>query len=93
MRINSIRDMAAAVRGRRTDCKLSQAELALRAGVSRKWISELEAGKPTAEFGLVLRVLEELGLVIDLISGEDATPSRATRRVDLDALLNEQRVR
>jgi len=85
--------MAAAVRGRRTDLALSQAELARRAGVSRKWISEFEAGKPTAELGLAIRVLEELGLVLDLTGGEDAASSRPATVVDLDALLNEYRVR
>jgi HTH-type transcriptional regulator / antitoxin HipB len=93
VRVSSIRDMAAAVRGRRLDLKLSQAELARRAGVSRKWISEFEAGKPAAEFGLVLRVLDELGIVLDLTDRKNEDPSRAARRVDLDALLNEQRVR
>ena len=88
MRIGSIRDVAAAERGRRTDLKLSQAELARRAGVSRKWISEFEAGKPTAEFGLVIRVLDELGIALELISDEDADPSRVAKRVDLDDLLN-----
>lgn len=92
MRITTIRAMAAAVRGRRTDLKLSQAELARRAGVSRKWVSEFEAGKPTAEFGLALRVLDELDMVVDLINGEDATPPRTANRMDLDALLNELRV-
>jgi HTH-type transcriptional regulator/antitoxin HipB len=93
VRVSSIRDMAAAVRGRRLDLKLSQAELARRAGVSRKWISEFEAGKPAAEFGLVLRVLDELAIVLDLTDRKNEDPSRAARRVDLDALLNEQRVR
>ncbi|HVC82913.1 MAG TPA: helix-turn-helix domain-containing protein [Chloroflexota bacterium] len=93
MRVRSIRDMAAAVRGRRTDLTLSQAELARRAGVSRKWISEFEAGKSTAEFGLVIRVLEELGLVLDLISGEDAAATLPATVVDLDALLDQYRVR
>jgi HTH-type transcriptional regulator/antitoxin HipB len=93
MRISTIRDVAVTVRGRRTDLGLSQAELARRAGVSRKWISEFEAGKPTAEFGLVIRVLDELGIALDLVSSENAPPSRAAKRVDLDALLDEQRVR
>ena len=93
MRISSIRDVAVTVRGRRTDLGLSQAELARRAGVSRKWISEFEAGKPTAEFGLVIRVLDELGVALDLISGEDTDPSQTANQVDLDALLDEQRVR
>jgi len=84
MRINSIRDVAAAVRGRRIDRKLSQAELARRAGVSRKWIYELEGGKRTAETGLLLRVLNELGLHLELSTD---SPSD-TDGVDLDDLLS-----
>jgi y4mF family transcriptional regulator len=92
MRINTIQDIAATVRGRRTDLKLSQTELAQRAGVSRKWISEFEAGKATAEFGLVLRVLEELGMVL-WVADEEAAPPQVAPRVDLDALLDEYRTR
>jgi HTH-type transcriptional regulator/antitoxin HipB len=66
MRIRSIRDVAASVRGRRQELGLSQAELARRAGVSRKWVYEFEAGKPAAELGLVLRVLEPLGLTLEV---------------------------
>lgn len=88
MAIRSIRDVAAAVRGRRLDLGLSQVELATRAGVSRKWVYEFEAGKPSAEFGLALRVFEELGLAFKL----DASPGSSTvdsdeAPVDLDALL------
>ncbi|HXT37136.1 MAG TPA: helix-turn-helix domain-containing protein [Chloroflexota bacterium] len=85
--------MAVAVRGRRTDLKLSQAELARRAGVSRKWISEFEAGKPTTELGLAIHVLEELGLVLDLTGGEDAASSIFGRIGDLaPALITGERV-
>ena len=91
MRVHSIRDVAATVRGRRQDLGLSQAELAKRAGVSRKWIYEFEATKPTAEFGLVLGVLEELGLSLEL-SKESDTEQQAVpaprAAVDLDALLD-----
>jgi HTH-type transcriptional regulator/antitoxin HipB len=90
MRVRSIRDIAAAVRGRRTDLGLNQADLARRVGVSRKWLVEFEAGKPSAELGLALRVLDELGLVLDLsIEAENA----AGRTIDLDALLEEHRSR
>ncbi|MDQ6776871.1 MAG: helix-turn-helix domain-containing protein [Actinomycetota bacterium] len=92
--INSIRDLAAAARGRRLSLSLSQAELASRARVSRPWISEFEAGKPTAELGLVLRLLDALALDLkiaerDDTSGGDQPPQRST--VDLDALLAEYR--
>jgi len=90
MSIRSIRDVAAAVRGRRKELELSQAELARRARVSRKWISEFEAGKSTAELGLVLRILDELGLQLELNKNSEAVEgSRDRDGVDLDRLLND----
>jgi HTH-type transcriptional regulator / antitoxin HipB len=89
VRIRSIRDIAAAARGRRLDLGVNQADLARRVGVSRKWLVEFEAGKPSAELGLALRVLDELGLVLDLSIGPDASGEA----LDLDALLEEHRQR
>src|SRR5580693_5550070 len=107
MRVHSIADVAATVRGCRLDRGLSQSELAKASGISRKWISEFETGKTTAEFALVLRVLEVLGLTIDLnersspaatlsapsVMSATATVSQPTSGgpVDLDALLEEYR--
>jgi HTH-type transcriptional regulator / antitoxin HipB len=91
MKARSIRDLAAAVRGRRRDLGLSQAELADRAGVSRKWIYQFEAGKPTAELRLILRVLDALGLILDVTYDEQSAPDQPTG--DLDALIEEQRGR
>jgi len=93
MSICSIRDLAAAVRGRRIDLGLNQADLASRAGVSRKWVYEFEAGKATAQFGLILRVLDALNLALDLSSTDDASTSPTDAAVDLDALLDEYRGR
>jgi len=91
MEINSTQDVAATVRGRRQELGLSQAELATRAGVSRDWVNQIEAGKATAEFGLVIRLLDALRLRLDIdvrASGDD-TPTGGS--VDLDALLDEYR--
>ncbi|HEY1830952.1 MAG TPA: helix-turn-helix transcriptional regulator [Acidimicrobiales bacterium] len=88
MRTRSIKDVAAAVRGRRQDLGLNQAELARRVGVSRKWIYEFEGGKPKAEFALVLRVLDELGLTLDI---DDSPTPPSPETVDLDAILDEHR--
>jgi len=93
MTVRSIRDLAAAVRGRRKDLGMNQAELARRAGVSRKWVYEFEAGKPTAEFGLLLRALDELGLALELAPRSDPAGSAGGETVDLDALLDEHRGR
>lgn len=108
MRIYSVANVAAAVRGRRLDSGLSQSELAKRSGISRKWISEFESGKKTAELALVIRVLEALGLSIDLgessdaagaASAADGVSARASASapeshpVDLDSLLAEYAAR
>jgi HTH-type transcriptional regulator/antitoxin HipB len=82
-RITSLRLLSAAVRGRRLELGLSQAELAERAHVSRQWVNEFEAGKPSAELGLVLRLLDALDLELTV----------AERSADagtfLDALLDD----
>ena len=90
MAVRSIRDIAVAARGRRQELGLSQAELARRAGVSRKWISEFEMGKPTAELVLVLRVLNELGFQLDL-RDQPSMQSRDRGAIDLDTLLEQFR--
>jgi transcriptional regulator with XRE-family HTH domain len=91
--ITSIRDVAAAARGRRQTLGLSQADVALRARVSRQWISEFESGKPTAELALVIRLLDALGLYLSLEphDAKGGSPSPVVGTVDLDALLDEHR--
>ena len=91
--INSIRDLAAAARGARHRLRLSQAELADRAGVSRAWLNEFEAAKPTAELGLVIRLFDALGLRLAVDDGDRTAHDRSSPRasVDLDALLDDHR--
>lgn len=91
MAIRSIHNLAAAIRGRRTDLGMSQVELAMRTGVSRKWIYEFEAGKPAAELGLLLRVLDALGLGIELMILSDGNAEATETTVDLDAVIDEYR--
>jgi y4mF family transcriptional regulator len=93
MKINSARDLAVAVRGRRIDLGLSQADLAARAVVSRPWLSKVEAGKTTVEFGLVIRLLDALGLHLDVAESGEVRDESPTTSVDLDALLDEYRNR
>lgn len=82
MRITSARDLGLAVRQARQDRGHTQAELAAAARVSRRWLSDLEAGKTTAEFGLILRTLDAVGLGLDAFPAEPAPGD-----LDLDALL------
>jgi HTH-type transcriptional regulator / antitoxin HipB len=91
MRVNSIHDLASAARGRRLELGVSQAEIAARAGVSRDWVNSFEGGKPTVELILVLRILEVLGLRLELADAAHSQRSRPPGSVDLDALLDEYR--
>lgn len=50
----------------RQDASLTQAELAKRARVSRKWLSALENGKEDVNLGMVLRLLSELNFTLDI---------------------------
>jgi HTH-type transcriptional regulator / antitoxin HipB len=92
----TVQSVRAAVLGRRRELGLSQAQLAERIGVSRKWVSEFERGKATAELGLVLRLLESLDLQVTITPTAQSNRARADGRVtsapvDLDALLEEYR--
>lgn len=56
--------------------KLRQDELAGAAGVGLRFIVDLEAGKPTAQLGKALAVLEALGCDLHI----DAPASKQTRK-------------
>ena len=50
------------VRDARDRVAMTQQDLATKAGVSRRWLSDFENGKATAELGKVLAVLSALNL-------------------------------
>jgi transcriptional regulator with XRE-family HTH domain len=62
MRITRPKDIGSLVRDYRRKKSLKQAELAKTLRVSPKWLSQFENGKATAQIGIVIRVLNELGL-------------------------------
>jgi HTH-type transcriptional regulator / antitoxin HipB len=66
MRMRTATDLGAFIRERRTKLGIDQVALAEKAGTSRKWLIEVEQGKPRAEIGLILRTLKTLGVSIDL---------------------------
>lgn len=67
------------IRLKRLERQLSQSALAERLGVERKWVIHLEAGNSKAEFGLVLKALDALGLRASL-SDENQTAAGKTHR-------------
>jgi y4mF family transcriptional regulator len=82
MLLNNARDLGLYVRDRRRRLGLTQADVAASAHVSRRWLSDLEGGKTTAEVGLVFKVLHALDV------GLDASPAEhASGAIDLDDVL------
>jgi HTH-type transcriptional regulator/antitoxin HipB len=81
MRIRTATDLGAFIRERRTKLGMDQIALAKKAGTSRKWLVEVEQGKPGAEIGLILRTLKSLEISIDLEADSSvATPPPAKRK-------------
>ena len=87
------RDIGAAIKERRRQLGLGQAELAARAGVSRQWLIQVEGGKPGVAMGLVLRLLNTLGMRFTLDS-PDQPKNYSDEPLDLpdpSAILNRLR--
>lgn len=83
MRLRTVADLGLYVRDQRRKLGLTQAELCASAQVSRRWLSDLEKwGKPTAEIGLVFKVLAALDLTLEA-SPTDPGP----RDFDLDDII------
>ena len=69
------KDFGQIVRKARRGLGLRQDELAGAAGVGLRFVVELEAGKPTAQLGKALAVLDALGCTITI----DAAPPKSAR--------------
>ena len=62
--IRSATEFGRAVRERRRALGLTQEELAARCGVGKRFIVDLEAGKPTSQLGKALTAANEVGIVL-----------------------------
>jgi y4mF family transcriptional regulator len=63
-RVKSATDLGNIVRGARKRAVLDQEKTADLIGVGPRFLGELERGKPSVRLGLVLKVLERLGLEV-----------------------------
>ncbi|MGD0642225.1 MAG: helix-turn-helix domain-containing protein [Roseiarcus sp.] len=71
-------DFARALRERRKAIGMTQDDLALATGVGRRFIIELESGKPTAQIGRSLLIAQKLGFAMHQarpLSVDAETPS------------------
>lgn len=64
-------DLGETIRRERKQLGLRQDELAAVAGVGLRFLVELERGKPTAEIGRALQVLDALGLNLEIVARAD----------------------
>jgi HTH-type transcriptional regulator / antitoxin HipB len=64
MIIRNARELGYLIRDIRKGRGFTQAELAIQAGVSRKWLIGVEAGKRTSELSLILTTLNVLGVAL-----------------------------
>jgi HTH-type transcriptional regulator / antitoxin HipB len=91
MLIRTPSDLGALIQERRIKLGLDQISLAKKAGTSRKWLIEVENGKPRAEIGLVLRTLKALGITLDGDTAVDASPKRTKtnpKAIDIDQVID-----
>lgn len=76
--VSSIDDIGQAIRSARKQQGLTQQQFADIVGVGVRFLSELERGKPTAEVGLVLRVLADAGYEVVIQPRSWSSPTGLT---------------
>jgi HTH-type transcriptional regulator / antitoxin HipB len=67
-KINNIQDLSQLIRHTRQYQGLTQADLAGMSGLGRRFISELENGKESAQVSKVILVLNILGIGLEAVS-------------------------
>lgn len=78
--IRSAEDLGLAIRAVRKSTRIRQDDLAAVAGVSRQFTVDAEKGKPTIQFGRVLRLLAELGIDLTVDIPENASRTLVSLR-------------
>jgi len=78
------------IRGRRKALNMRQDQLALATGVGRRFLIELEAGKPSCQLGRSLLVAEALGFSpVDMLAHNRSTPAEAVDLPELPEAMEE----
>lgn len=62
--VRTASDIGQLVRRRRVELGLTQQEVATSARTGRRFVSELEDGKETAQIGKILHILSDLGIAL-----------------------------
>jgi DNA-binding XRE family transcriptional regulator len=64
-RVHSAEDLGLLLRAVRKHARVRQDDFAATVGVSKQFASDVENGKPTAQLGLVLKLLSEAGVTLN----------------------------
>lgn len=81
MRVHTPENVGASARQRRLDLKLTQAEVARRADVTRQWLVGFEGGKSDVSLTKAFAVLRELDLIVRIDPPQDPLTSHNGHRV------------
>jgi len=87
MKLDSNYSLGQVIRAARIGKKLTQAQLAKRADLTRSWLVKLENGKVTPGWDLVLRLMEVLDLELKVASrdaGNQKAQESESENFDLD---------
>ena len=87
MRVDTVRELGAAVRQARRDRGQTQADFARMLGVYPDWVGRLERGNPRLEVQLVLDAVNAVGLSLNL--GQPQSVESQDSPSVLDDVLNE----
>lgn len=82
--VRSAEQLGMTIRLKRKEKGLSQSAFAELLGVERKWVLRLEAGNPKAEFALVVKALELVGIRVLLRDEDRAAKGNRTEPSRLD---------
>lgn len=91
--IHSSEDLALIIRAVRKSTRMRQDDLAAVVGVSQQFAVDVERGKLTVQFGRVLRLLEELGISLNVDITDEASRKLEELRSKLPGALRVQRRR
>jgi hypothetical protein len=81
--IQSVNDIGLAIRAVRRHSRVRIDDLAGTAGVSKQFTQDVEHGKPTIQFGRVLKLLAELGIPLEVDIPDEAAHALATLRTSV----------
>lgn len=73
--VQSPADLGVLIRALRKAAGVRQDDLAASVGVSKQFATDVEHGKPTAQVGLLLHVLEELGARVEVEIPDSVGPA------------------